>query len=211
MCLLTRRILGLEVVAAFDAHIVRSPLDLFMDLLHARNVLGAMYVRFRDRYHNPPLRTAPRRRRHIPADGFRRRCIPKELIILNDSGASIDMETDLAFDEIHEEKPHMRILGNIAKTRHYSVTPILRVRKSFLVKHANESGQSCAKRSVRFSVPVRRPNKHNFLPGDKSLYGGVEVAEYLMLVKGMRARRCIALFLKRMLSIGPGDDDSFRS
>jgi hypothetical protein len=189
-------------------------MDFLIDLLHAWNVLGAMDVRFHDRYHHPPLRTAPRRRSDILSDGFRRSRISKKLIILNDSRASIDVEPDLAFGEIHEEKAHVRILGNIAKTRHHSVTSVLRIRKSFIVKHANESRQSCAKRSVRFSVPVGSSNKHHFLFGDESLHQGVEIVEYLMPIKGKRARRCIPLFLKLMLSIGPRegnwfDDSSF--
>jgi hypothetical protein len=59
-----------------------------------------MDVRFHHRYHNPPLRTAPYRRKVILADGLSHRSILKELIILNDSGAPIDMEPDLAFGEI---------------------------------------------------------------------------------------------------------------
>jgi hypothetical protein len=145
-----------------------------------------MDVGFYNRYHHPPLRTAPCRRRDILADEFRRRYIPKKLIILNDSSPSIDMEPDL-LGEIYEEKPYVRVLGNVAETRHHSVTSVLRIRKSFLAKHADESSQSCAKRSVRFSVPVGSPNKHHFLLGDESLHRGIKVAEYLMLIEGMRA------------------------
>src|ERR1700751_2875433 len=119
------------------------------------------------------------------------------------------MEPD-PFGEIYEEKPHVWILENIAKTRHHSVTSVLRIRKSSLVKHTNESRQSCAKRSVRFSVSVGSSHKHHFLLGDESLHRGVEVVEYLMLVKGMRARCCIPLFLKLMLSIGPREGNWFR-
>jgi hypothetical protein len=64
---------------------------------------------------------------------------------------------------------------------------VLRIRKSFLVKHANESSQSCAKRSVGFSVPIGSPNKHHFLLADESLHQGVEVTEYLMAIEGIRA------------------------
>jgi hypothetical protein len=89
--------------------------------------------------------------------------------------------------EIYKEKPHVRILGNIAKARHHSVPSVLRIRKSFLVKHANESSQSGAKRSVGFSASIGSPNKHHFLLGDESLHQGVEVTEYLMAIKGIRA------------------------
>src|SRR5246127_3376375 len=106
-----------------------------------------MDVCFQNRYDNPPLRTVPRRRRDILAEGFRGGCNPKKFIILDDPGPSIDMEPD-PVGEIYEEKPHVRILGNIAKARHHSVPSVFRIRKSFLVKHANESRQSCAKRSV---------------------------------------------------------------
>src|SRR6267154_5936563 len=60
----SRRGFGLEVIAAFGAHIIRPPLNFLIDLLHAWNVLGAMDVCFQNRYHNPPLRTAPGRRRN---------------------------------------------------------------------------------------------------------------------------------------------------
>jgi hypothetical protein len=96
------------------------------------------------------------------------------------------MEPDLV-GEIYEEKPHVWILGNIAKARHHSVPSVLGIRKSFFVKHANESSQSCAKRSVGFSMPIGSPNKHHFLLGDESLHQGVEVTEYLMAVEGIRA------------------------
>jgi hypothetical protein len=111
------------------------------------------------------------------------------------------MEPDLV-SEIYEEKAHVRILGNIAKARHHSVTSVLRICKCPLVNYAYESSQSCAKRSVRFAMPVGRPNKHHFLLGDESLHQRVEVIEHLMPIEGVRAWRCITPFLKLMLSMG---------
>lgn len=43
----------------------------------------------------------------------------------------------------------------------------------------------------------------------KACMEGVEVVEYLMPVKGTRARRCIALFLKLMLPIRPREGNWF--
>jgi len=145
-----------------------------------------MDVGFKNSYHNPLLRTGRCRRRDILAEGFGCRYNPKKFIILNDPGPSIDMEPD-PVGEIYEKKPHVRILGNIAQARHHSVPSVLRIRKSFLIEHANESGQSCAKRSVSFSSTIGSPNKHHFLLDDESLHQRVEVTEYLVAIEGIRA------------------------
>src|ERR1700691_5133603 len=175
-----------EIVAAFGPHIIGSPIDFLVDLAHAWNVLGAMDVRFHHGYHHPALRTAALRSRNILPDGFGRSRISQDLVILDDLGASIHMQPDL-LGEIHEEQSHVRILANIAKTRQHSVTSVLRIGKSFLVEHTNESRQSRAKRSVRFSVLIGSPDKHHFLLGEESLHRRVEVAEYLIPIKSLRA------------------------
>src|SRR5712691_533728 len=90
-----------------------------------------------------------------------------ELLVLDDAGVSVHMQTDPVAGEIDEHQADMRILRHIAQARHYPVATILGVRDRPLIEHLDEVGGPGAKRGVRVALSVRRADEHHLLTGDE--------------------------------------------
>src|SRR5437879_7667582 len=108
---------GPEVISAFGADVLGSPLHLLIDLPHHWDMLGTVHVSFVDCDDHPPLEVAS-----VLTDEIHEHRVPEysvcgrttlhkshEVIMLDYARASVHVKTDPILFEIDEHQSDMRI------------------------------------------------------------------------------------------------------
>src|SRR5260370_27575039 len=110
----------------------------------------------------------------------------EQLVVLEDTRASIYMQPDLIAGEIHEHQRDVRTLEDIAEARQHAIAPIFGVDQRLRVERLHESGVAGAKTRMAFTCGAGGREKYHLHPGDERTHRVVQMIDHLMLVNPER-------------------------
>jgi len=112
---------------------------------------------------NPPFRFSASGSIEILQDLARQTGQFSQFFILQDLRLSVEMQSDCAFEEIHEYHTKMWVFGNVSQTCHDPVSTIFGIHQILLIKDSHKAWKSGPAGTVTVPFGIRGSDEHDLL------------------------------------------------
>ena len=198
-----RDVEDLEIIPLLGGNAVGAPIDRPVLLLHKRDMLGALDIRFFNLNHHPALGAFGSFQRQQFHDILRKLVrIGGQFFIFDSSRPAVNVEADGIPVAVEDQHADMRVLGKISEIGENAVAPVFGVEQMLVPQNANETRLAEFGGAIAFAMPISRGDEQELLLRYELPHPWGEEVEDLPAVKGLSAISAAVFHLQHMLAVG---------